>query len=84
MSEDLKTERVQLFMTPEEVRAIDDWSFANRIRGRSEAIRRLCKLGLSAAALTDDQMQDFAGQVARGTAVLTGAPAKRAKRGPKR
>jgi len=34
-------------MTSAEVQAIDDWSFANRVRGRSEAIRRLIDLGLA-------------------------------------
>ncbi|WGJ07511.1 hypothetical protein [Brucella intermedia] len=41
-----KTERVQLLMTPSEVKAIDDWGFENRIRTRAEAIRRLCRIGL--------------------------------------
>ena len=45
-----KTERVQLLMTKAEVKAIDDWSFANRIRGRSEAIRRLVARALEAEA----------------------------------
>ena len=47
MADELKTERVQLFMTPSEVQAIDDWSFSNRVRGRSEAIRRLLAIGLA-------------------------------------
>jgi hypothetical protein len=47
MADELKTERVQMFMTPSEVQAIDDWSFANRVRGRSEAIRRLVAMGLA-------------------------------------
>ena len=49
MADELKTERIQLLMTPSEVKAIDDWSFEQRIRGRSEAIRRLIELGLEAA-----------------------------------
>lgn len=52
MSEDqkpdeLKSERVQLLMTPSEVKAIDDWGFENRIRTRAEAIRRLCQIALA-------------------------------------
>ena len=50
MPDELKSERIQLFMTPSEVEAIDDWGFSNRIRGRSEAIRRLIEIGLRAAA----------------------------------
>lgn len=49
MPEEQKSERIQLLMTPSEVGAIDDWSFENRVRGRSEAIRRLVELGLDAA-----------------------------------
>lgn len=52
MDDELKTERVQLMMSPSEVKAIDDWSFENRIRGRAEAIRRLIELGLKAAEPT--------------------------------
>ena len=48
MTEELKTERIQIVISPSELRAIDDWAFANRIRSRSEAIRRLVKLGLEA------------------------------------
>jgi hypothetical protein len=49
MADEQKTERVQLLMTPAEVKAVDDWSFEQRIRGRSEAIRRLIELGLAAS-----------------------------------
>lgn len=48
MADELKSERVQLFMTPSEVQSIDDWSFENRVRGRSEAIRQLIEAGLNA------------------------------------
>lgn len=50
MAEELKTERVQLMMTPSEVEAIDNWSFENRVRGRAEAMRRLIEIGLEKAA----------------------------------
>ena len=49
MSEDLKTVRITQMMSEAEVKAIDDWSFAHRIRSRSEAIRRLIELGLETA-----------------------------------
>lgn len=45
-----KTERLNLFISPSELKAIDDWAWANRIRSRSEAIRRLCKIGLDTEA----------------------------------
>lgn len=42
---ELKDQRIPIMMTEAEVKAIDDWSFENRIRSRGEAIRRLCKIG---------------------------------------
>jgi hypothetical protein len=44
--DDRKTERIQVLMTPDELEALDDWAFANRIRSRGEAIRRLIEAGL--------------------------------------
>ena len=49
MTDDLKTERVTIMMTPAGVKAVDDWSFQARIRSRGEAIRQLIELGLKAA-----------------------------------
>jgi hypothetical protein len=46
---EMKTVRVPTMMTPSEVAAIDDWLFSNRVRGRSEAIRRLVAIGLKAS-----------------------------------
>jgi metal-responsive CopG/Arc/MetJ family transcriptional regulator len=57
MAEEQKTERVQLLMTLSEVKAVDEWSFSNRVRGRSEAIRRLIELGLAAAAREQTELQ---------------------------
>src|SRR5687768_2037371 len=48
MTDELKTERITTMMTPSEVQALDDWAFANRIRSRGEAIRRLIEAGLKA------------------------------------
>ena len=52
MAEDAerRTERIPLLMTPSEVKALDDWAFANRIRSRGEAIRQLIERGLAASA----------------------------------
>lgn len=41
-----KDQRVPVMMTASEIKALDDWSFARRIRSRSEAIRQLVALGL--------------------------------------
>lgn len=44
---ELKDHRVPIMMSDEEIHAVDDWRFANRIATRSEAIRRLCKIALA-------------------------------------
>jgi len=44
----MKTERITTMMTPSDVKTLDDWAFANRIRSRGEAIRRLIERGLAA------------------------------------
>lgn len=49
MSEQLKTQRVTIMMSPAELNEIDEWSFQQRIRSRGEAIRRLIELGLETA-----------------------------------
>jgi hypothetical protein len=46
--DELKDQRVHLLMTASELKAVDDWSFEQRIRSRGEAIRRLIALGLKA------------------------------------
>lgn len=48
MADELKDQRVVTMMSPSELQSIDDWMFANRIRSRGEAIRRLCQLGIYA------------------------------------
>ncbi|MEQ8653866.1 MAG: hypothetical protein RIC87_15490 [Kiloniellales bacterium] len=42
------TVNINLLLSEAQVEAIDDWSFGNRIRSRSEAIRRLIEKGLEA------------------------------------
>lgn len=51
--DELKDQRVPIMMSEDELKAIDDWRFANRIASRGEAIRRLCQIGLMA----DEAMQ---------------------------
>lgn len=43
---DSDTERLHLKITQDELTAIDDWRFGNRVPSRSEAVRRLCRIGL--------------------------------------
>ena len=46
MSDEKKTLKFQMMMSPREAQELDDWMFANRIRSRAEAIRRLWRIGL--------------------------------------
>lgn len=41
------TERVQLVITPKEIEAIETWRYNSRVPSKSEAIRRLCQVGLA-------------------------------------
>jgi hypothetical protein len=41
-------ERLQIMLTEEELSALDDWRFANRMPSRAAAIRELLKRGLAA------------------------------------
>jgi len=50
MEEPEKKPQFSVAMPAEDLAVIDDWAFANRVRARSEAIRRLVKLGLAADA----------------------------------
>jgi hypothetical protein len=43
MTEEKRTVRVPLLLTPEEVRDLDDWQFSNRLRTRSDALREMMR-----------------------------------------
>jgi metal-responsive CopG/Arc/MetJ family transcriptional regulator len=47
MDAEAKSERVTIMMAASELKAVDDWSFGQRIRSRGEAIRRLIQMGLA-------------------------------------
>jgi hypothetical protein len=47
MSDEPKSIRLPLMVTPSEAKAIDDWRFERRIASRAEAIRRLIATGLN-------------------------------------
>ena len=40
--------RLQIMLSPEEMRALEDWRFSRRMPSRASAIRELLKRGLSA------------------------------------
>lgn len=41
-----KTKRFNMFLSPSELEAIEAWSWENKVRSKSEAVRRLIALGL--------------------------------------
>jgi len=41
--------RLPLLLTEAELKAVEEWRFANKISSRNEAVRMLIKLGLKAA-----------------------------------
>jgi hypothetical protein len=41
-------ERLQIMLTEDEVKALDDWRFAKRMPSRASAIRELLRVGLAA------------------------------------
>lgn len=47
MTDEKKTLKFQMMMSPREAKELDDWMFSHRVRSRAEAIRMLCQVGLS-------------------------------------
>jgi hypothetical protein len=48
MTEVKGSERLQIILTDDEIAALDDWRFANRMPTRAAAIRELMKRGMMA------------------------------------
>jgi hypothetical protein len=48
MPESNRDERLQIMLTDEELRIVDDWRFDRRMPSRAAAIRELLKRGLAA------------------------------------
>ena len=44
-------ERLQIMLTGEELKALDDWRFARRMPSRAAAVRELLKRGLAAEGI---------------------------------
>jgi hypothetical protein len=47
---DLRGERLQIMLSPEELSVVDDFRFQHRMPTRAAAVRELLKLGLAAGA----------------------------------
>lgn len=54
MADDKKTLKFQMMMSPTEAEVLDDWMFANRVRSRAEAIRRLTQIALAIEPIIED------------------------------
>jgi hypothetical protein len=48
---DLRAERLQVMLSPEELGAVDDFRFKHRMPTRAAAVRELLKLGLAAMGI---------------------------------
>jgi hypothetical protein len=47
MGDRICTERLQIMLTPSEMRRVDDWRFDRRMPSRAAAVRELLRLGLA-------------------------------------
>jgi hypothetical protein len=52
--QDLRGERLQIMLTPEELSLIDDFRFQHRMPTRAAAVRELLKMGLAAKGTDGD------------------------------
>jgi hypothetical protein len=63
MSELTRGERLQIMLTEQELKALDDWRFARRMPSRASAVRELLRRGLDAEgfnlASAGQKSQDF-------------------------
>ena len=48
MAEVGRAERLQIMLTDDELKALDDWRFSRRMPSRASAVRELLKRGLAA------------------------------------
>ena len=48
MAELTRPERLQIMLTPEELAAVDDWRFEQRMPSRAAAVRELLRVGMAA------------------------------------
>ena len=63
MAKDLRGERLQLMLTPDELTVLDDFRFKSRMPSRAAAVRELLKRGLSSegfdSAAFGSKSEDF-------------------------
>jgi hypothetical protein len=49
-----REERLQIMLSPEELKAVDDFRFKHRMPSRAAAVRELFRLGLAAAGVVSE------------------------------
>jgi len=54
---DLRGERLQIMLSPEELSVVDDFRFQHRMPTRAAAVRELLKLGLASTATAGNGMK---------------------------
>ena len=54
MSDLNRPERLQIMLSPEEIRVLDDWRFERRMPSRAAAVRELLKRGLAVEGIDLD------------------------------
>lgn len=52
MSDHNRGERLQIMLTEDELKALDDWRFAQRMPSRAAAVRELLRLGLRSEGIS--------------------------------
>ncbi len=57
-----RTEKLQLMLDLDELQAIDDWRFENRMPSRAAAIRELLRRGLIAPGFNDPDSDAASGE----------------------
>jgi len=68
MQNELRAERLQIMLSPEELALVDDFRFKNRMPTRAAAVRELLKLGLAARGeAADGRKSSDYGVFARGS-----------------
>jgi plasmid stability protein len=75
MAETERGERLQIMLTPDELKALDDWRFARRMPSRAAAVRDLLRRGLAAEGVGVAET----GKASRNFGVLPEPPAARGK-----
>lgn len=80
MQDQNRGERLQIMLTEDELAALDDWRFSQRMPSRAAAVRELLRRGLAAEGvnLTDGRMRSKDFGVTEDASKLSG------ERGPRR